>query len=134
MRSVKSTGGLTRGRGMQEGTRHLLALSLNHLASIKNAMKLFAGSSVKGSEQHIDLGPSRLTQDYTDWKGLKDWLTARNPFTFEDSNLHLLSTGFISIEGEYEINCDDSERIGANIQAGIDGKSFTEVRFKRKNQ
>ena len=97
-------------------------------------MKLFAGSSVKGSEQHIDLGPSRLTQDYTDWKGFKDWLTARNPFTFEDSNLHLLSTGFISIEGEYEINCDDSERIGANIQAGMDGKSFTEVRFKRNDQ
>ena len=76
---------------MQEGTRHLWALSLNHLASINNAMKLLGGSSVKRSEQHIDLGPSRLTQDHTDWKRFKDWLTARNPFTFEDSNLHSLS-------------------------------------------
>ena len=42
--------------------------------------------------------------------------------------------GSISIAGEDEINCDDSERIGANIQAGMDGKSFTEVRFKRNNQ
>ena len=134
MRSVKSTGGLTRGRGMQESTRHLWALSLNHLASINNAIKLFAGSSVKRSEQHIDLGPSRLTQDHTDWKSFKDWLTARNPFTFEDSNLHSLSTGFISIAGEDEINCDDSERIGANIQAGMGVKSFTEVRFKRNDQ
>ena len=47
MRSVKSTGGLTRGRGIQEGSRHQWALSLNHLASINNAMKLLAGSSVK---------------------------------------------------------------------------------------
>ena len=97
-------------------------------------MKLLGGSSVKRSEQHIDLGPSRLTRDHTDWKRFKDWLTARNPFTFEDSNLHSLSTGFISIAGEDEINCDDSERIGANIQAGMDGKSFTEVRFKRNDQ
>ena len=63
-------------------------------------MKLLAGSSVKRSEQHIDFGPSRLTQNHTDWKRFKDWLTARNPFTFEDSNLHSLSTGFISIAGE----------------------------------
>ena len=50
MRSVKSTGGLTRGRGIQEGSRHQWALSLNHLASINNAMKLLAGSSVKRSK------------------------------------------------------------------------------------
>ena len=61
-------GELTRGRGMQEGTRHLWALSSNHLASINNATKLLAGCSVKRSEQHIDLGTSKLTQDHTDWK------------------------------------------------------------------
>ena len=119
---------------MREGTRHLWALSLNHLASINNAMKLLAGSSVNRSKQHIDLGPSRLTQYYTVSKRFKNWLTARNPFTFEDSNLHLLSAGFISIAVEDEINCDDFERIGANTQAGMDGKSFTEVRFKQNNQ
>ena len=70
----------------------------------------------------------------TDWKRFKEWLTARNPSTFEDSNLHSLSTGFISIAGEDEINCDDSERTGANIQAGMDSKTFTKVRFKRNNQ
>ena len=72
MRSVKSMGVLTRDCGMQEGTLHLWALSLNHLASINNAMKLLAGSSVKRSEQHSDLVPSRLTQDHTDWKRFKD--------------------------------------------------------------
>ena len=63
-------------------------------------MELLAGSSFKRSKEHIDLGPSRLTQDCNEWKRFKDWLTARNPFTFEDSNLHSLSTGFISIAGE----------------------------------
>ena len=70
----------------------------------------------------------------TDWERFKEWLTARNPSTFEDSNLHSLSTGFISIAGEDEINCDDSERTGANIQAGMDSKTFTKVRFKRNDQ
>ena len=134
MRSVKSTGGLTRGHCMQEGTRHLWTLSLNHLASMNNAMKLLVGSSVKRSEQHIDLGPSRLTQDHTDSKRFKDWLTTRNLFKFEDSNLHSLSTGFISIAKEDGTNCDSSERIDENIQAGMGGKSFTEVRFKRDIQ
>ena len=134
MRSVKSTGGLTRGRCMQEGTRYLWALSLNHLASINNAMKLLVGPSVKRSEQHIDLGPSRLTQDHTDSKRFKDCLTTRNLFKFEDSNLHSLSTGFISIAEEDGTNWDSSERIGGNIQAGMGGKSFTGVRFKRDHQ
>ena len=119
---------------MQEGTRHLWTFSLNHLASTNNAMKLLAGSSVKRSELHIDLGPSIFTQDDTDWNRFKDWLTTRNPFTFEDSNIHSLSTGFISIARKDEINYDNSERIRANIQAGMDGKSFIEVRFKRKDQ
>ena len=52
----------------------------------------------------------------------------------EDSNLQLLSTGFISIAGEDEINFDIFERIGANTQAEMDGKSFKEVRFKQNNQ
>ena len=61
MRSVKSTIGLTRDRSMQEGTHHLWVSSLNHLASINNAMKPLAKSSVKRSEEQIHLGPSRLT-------------------------------------------------------------------------
>ena len=68
------------------------------------------------------------------YKRFKDWLTTRNPFTFEDSNLYSLSTGFISIAGEDETSCDDSERIGANTQAGMNGKRFTQVRFKRNDQ
>ena len=107
---------------------------LNHRPPINNAIKLFAGSSVKRSEEHINLGPSRPTQDDTDWKRFKDWLATINLFTFEDSNLYSLFTEFISIAGEDEINCDDSEKIGAIIQAGMDGKSFTQVRFKRNDQ
>ena len=75
---------------MQEGTRHLWTFSLNHLASANNAMKLLVGSSVKRSELHINLGPSIFTQDDTDWNRFKDWLIARNPFTFEDSSQNLL--------------------------------------------
>ena len=45
---------------------HLWALSLNHLASINNGMKVLAVSSIQKSGQHIDLGFSRLTQNNTD--------------------------------------------------------------------
>ena len=38
MRSIKSRGGLTEGRGMTESVRHLWVLSLNYMASIHEAM------------------------------------------------------------------------------------------------
>ena len=41
MRSIKSRGGLTRGCGMNESVRHLWMLSLNHVASIHQAMTTF---------------------------------------------------------------------------------------------
>ena len=59
MGSVKSRGGLSRGRGMKEGTRHLWAMSLNNAAAIHQAMNQLAGSTIKTTEQHVDLEHSR---------------------------------------------------------------------------
>lgn len=100
MRSIKSRGGLTRGRGMKESTRNLWVLSINHTAAVHEAMNHFSHSTIKTSEQHVDLGPSRMKRDASDWIKFYDWLTNRNPFSYNDQNLHSLSSGFISILGE----------------------------------
>ena len=71
MRSVKSRGGLTRSRGMKEGTRHLWAMSLNDAAAVHQAMNQPAGSTIKTTEQHVDLGHSGCIRDQEDWKRFK---------------------------------------------------------------
>ena len=59
MRSIKSRGGLTRGREMNESVRHLWVLSLNAVASINHAMTDLSGHAVNSSQQHVDLGQTR---------------------------------------------------------------------------
>lgn len=63
MRSVKSRGGLTRGRGMTESVRHKWVLSLNYSAAIHDAMTELSGVKTKTSEQHVDMGTSRCKRD-----------------------------------------------------------------------
>ena len=68
MRSIKSRGGLTGGRGMTESVRHLWALSLSQMAEIHDAMLQITKVSAKCSEQHEEIGKSRTSQDYRDCK------------------------------------------------------------------
>ncbi|KAG1690265.1 hypothetical protein GQR58_007612 [Nymphon striatum] len=56
MRSSKSRGGLTSGRGMSETVRHRWILSQNYVDSIHQAMTQMSGVLLKTREQHTELG------------------------------------------------------------------------------
>ena len=66
MQSVKTRGGLTRGRGMSQAVHHIWVLSLNHCAAVHDAMSSLSGLIVKSSEQHVDMGISRQKRDLED--------------------------------------------------------------------
>ena len=55
MRSLKSRGGLTRGRGVTESVRILWTNSMHRCASVHNAMSNLTGMQQKSSEQHVEL-------------------------------------------------------------------------------
>ena len=59
MRSIKRSGGLTVGRGMTENIHHKKTLSLNHSASVNNAMAQLKVATSKSRDQHHTLGASR---------------------------------------------------------------------------
>ena len=124
MRSIKSRGGLTGGRGMTENTRHVWTLSLSHVATIHDAMIQVTGVGAKLSEQHEEIGKSRTKRDYQDCRKLHDWLTTLNPFRVPDKNLHSLSTGIVSIKNKDKVNVEEVEKVGQQIQNGLD-KFFT---------
>ena len=56
MRSIKTRGGLTRGRGMTNSVRHLWVKSMHSTTMVHDAMMTLSGVAVKSSEQHVDMG------------------------------------------------------------------------------
>ena len=114
MRSLKSRGGLTVGRGMTESVRHQWVLSFCHSASNHDAMTQLTGETYKSSEQHHEMGVSRTKQDYKDC--LLAWLSDHNPFLLPGKKLHALSSGLISTIGKNQVNCEQAESIGKTIQ------------------
>ena len=132
MRSVKSRGGLTRGRGMNESVRHVWGLTLIYSASMHDAMINLTGIFTKSSEQHRDLRPSRRKQDKEQGLKFTAWLQERNPFGFEDENLHSLSTEIISMARKDSVNCEDAEELGLKIKKELDNVSLSATTITRK--
>ena len=133
MRSIKTRGGLTRGRGMSEDVRHLWVLSMSDGAVIHQAMTEVTGLTVKSSEQHVEMGVARRSRDYTDCQKFLEWLQQRNPFLYEDQHLHSLSIGLVSTDRD-DVNCDEAEEVGLAIQEKLDGMRMLTCKIKRKDQ
>jgi hypothetical protein len=134
MRSIKTRGGLTRGRGMEEGVSHLWVSSLSYTAAVHEAMTDLSGIKVTTSEQHLEMSSSRRKQDYEDANKFYNWFESRNPFTYEDADLHSLSTGAVSVNGTDNVNCEEAESIGEKIQSSLDDKSIKDAKIKRKDE
>ena len=58
MQSVKSNGGLTRGRGVNKSPCQLSLGSMHRCADIHNAMSQLTGAYKKASKQHVDKSKS----------------------------------------------------------------------------
>ena len=134
MRSIKSRGGLTGGRGMTESVRYMWALSLSQMASVHDAMIQLSGVSAKSSEQHEEIGKSRTIQDYKDCQKFYEWLIDRNPFHIADDNLYSLSSGIVSSKDKDHVNCEQVEEVGKTIHHGLDNMLFDTATIKRKDQ
>ena len=56
MKSVKSTGGMTRGRGMSESHRAQWLLSMPACIAINGSMQVFTTVDYQTSDQHVESG------------------------------------------------------------------------------
>ena len=133
MRSIKTRGGLTRGRGMTDTVRHQWVHTAHRTAAVHDAMTNFTGLKSCGSEQHVELGSSRMKRDYADMNKMVRWLDDRNPFFGEDARLRSLSTGAVAQDGD-KVNCDCSEDVGRSLHQRLDNASVHEAKMKRKDQ
>ncbi|XP_045199496.1 uncharacterized protein LOC123553863 [Mercenaria mercenaria] len=130
MRSVKSVGGLTRGRGMTEAQRAHWLLSVPAMAEINNAMQEFTEHRLITSEQHKESTESRIKRDELDRNTFIDFLKERNPFA-EEVELRNIETGVIA---DKNVNADTAKEVGEGIIKGMTDQKVIEYTFKRKNE
>jgi len=78
MRSLKTTGGLTRGTGISETQRLVWLLSMPMCAEISYAMQAFSGVEYSTSEQHVDISKSRQSRDTEDTLKVLQFLTIQS--------------------------------------------------------
>ena len=128
MRTLKSRGGLTRGRGFTESVRILWIYSMHRCAGIHQSMSDFTELQLATSEQHVEMRVSRIKRDFEDIDKMITWLQNRNPFDDTDPSLRSLSSGQASNEKD-GINCDIAEDVGIIMQKKMDNKSYTEISF-----
>ena len=134
MRSIKSRGVLTRGRGFKENVRHLWVNSINYTAALHEAVTALSDIRFGTSEQHLEMGATRPSRYYDDCNTFLSCFESRNPFNMDTNDLHSLSTGVVSVKGIDNVNCEDAEAIGARIHKMLDNVNLAEAKIKKKDQ
>ena len=133
MHSLKSRGGLTRGRGVTETVRLTWIYSMHGAASVHNSMTELTNARHRTSEQHIELGKSGMKRDKDDSLKLQEWLEVYDPLDRKDASLRNVYTG-VTARITDKINCDDVEKVGKGIHETLDNKAFIQSSLKRKAQ
>lgn len=128
MRSMKTEGGLTRGRGFSDDTVMRWILCAPVSTDIATAVEDFAGISSGTSEQHKDLRDSSMKRDANDREKFMNWIKQHNPFTVS-GNLVSISSGVV---GDNTVTCDLAVEKGTDSMATLMGKTFHEVVIPRK--
>ena len=124
MKSLKSRGGLMRGRGMTESVHHNWIYSMHKCASVHEAMCTLTQLQYITSEQHVELGQFRCERDIQDCEKILHWIGDHNPFDLATSKLRSLTTG-PTARSDDDINCDRVEEVGTEIQKKLDNSCFT---------
>ena len=130
MRSMKTDGGLTRGRGMTEQQRLIWLLSMPACGEVNRAMQELTKVSYNSGEQNKNITQARQSRDWKDTQTLLIYLLERNPFT-SDASLRSICTG---VHAHSSVNVDKAKDVGDVILASMEGKTVAEYTFKRNYQ
>ena len=128
MRSLKTTGGLTRGRGFSETQRLLLGLSMPACAEINSSMQQLTNVKYSTSEQHKEATHARVKRDAKDTQEVIP--ISKEPFTAETA-LRNIATG---VTEPPHVNVHESKSIGNHILASMEGNSVASYIFRKKDQ
>ena len=132
MRMLKTSGGMTHGRGISDSTLTKWVHALPHCVPLCDALEKFTGVHTVTSEQHKDLRTSTQAKYKKDYDAFVQWLQAHPPFAgYQPDRLVSISTGVVA---DASVNCDNAVQIGQAAAFKIAGKQFTEVTLHRNDR
>ena len=126
MRSLKTSGGLTRGRGMSEIQRTIWLLSRPSCSAVNVAMQEFTGVQFFTSDQHKDMSKARQERDVMDTEKLIAFLSSHQPLSTA-STLHGIDTGVCAADG---VNANIAVCVGNKILASMEGQNVLQYVFQ----
>ena len=129
MRRLKTTGGLTWGRGMTELQRTAWLLSTPTCAEVNLAMQEVTNVMYEASEQHKEMSQARLQRDFKDSLKILQYVIARNPFDNRKQPMSI-DTGEIAIA---TVNVDQAKKIGSDILESMCGNPTKDYTFGKKD-
>ena len=101
IRSMKTSGGLTRGRGMTEQQCLTWLLAMPACAEVNRAIQELSGAKYSTNEQNKETGKSRQRRDMKDTHTLLLTMSERNPFA-ESTSLRNIMTG-VNMTGDVDV-------------------------------
>ena len=120
MRSLKTSGGLTCGRGISPSTIAKWVHSMHAASRVIDPMETFGGVACVTSEQHVDLRESNQKRDHADTATFLTWLNLHHPFQRASPLLASLASGVVASAA---VNCDDALSVGEASMKAMAGKS-----------
>ena len=132
MRMLKTSGGMTHGRGISDSTLTKWVHALPHCVPLCDALEKFTGVHTATSEQHKDLRLSTQAKYKKAYDAFVQWLQAHPPFAgYQPDRLVSISTGVVA---DTSVNCDNAVQIGQAAASKIAGKQFTEITLHRNDK
>ena len=111
MRSLKTTGGFTRGSGISDVQRAIWLLSKPISLEYGTRMEALSNVLYVTSEQHKTATPSRLKCDREKFQKIQEKLKEFSPFS-DDNTLRNIINGVVA---DKNVNVDDCFKIGSAL-------------------
>ena len=131
MASIKSTGGLTQGRGLRESTQHFFLLSRPVCANINQSIFAIAGLSMNTPDGHHELAVVRIRRDMTDIQKILQVFLEHGVFNKSSKKIVSLSTGLVANDS---VNADEAQSVGKKTLDSMVGQSVADCKCSEKNQ
>jgi len=130
MRSLKTNGGLTRGRGMEETQRLRWLLAMPACAEVSEVMQELTGKLFHTSEQHKEMTEARRERDRNDTEKVLAFFKDYDPFQ-ESNELRNIANG---VTGPASANPHLLHEVGMNIVQKMEGSNAFDFSFRKKDQ
>ena len=104
---------------------------MHRCSQVHESMTRFTELQHTTSDQHVEMGKSRVQGDIEDLTKINQWFDIYDPF-FDKDSLHCISSG-LTAPNESDINCDQMEEVGAVTKEQIDNIVYSGISSKRKD-